>query len=438
MGSGSILTGIAWIGIIIYRGPDSPKTTFAAIMRSMNDSIATTGNALIVGGGIAGLTAAICLQARGWQVTVLEQASEYQEVGAGLQLSPNACKVFARLGLLNRLRAMAFEPQALEMRIGHSGRQIFRVGLGGRTRQRWQQDYLHLHRADLLAVLVRELENRSVDLRRNAKAVRYESLPNSITVQLEDSNVIHADLLIGADGIHSTLREQMFGPDEPRFTGNVAWRAVVPTARLADLAPPPTACVWTGSGRHAVTYQLRGGELCNFVGVVEQDTWSEESWTAIGSREQALADFAGFHPTIQKLLDNAETLHRWALFDRPPLARWSTDRAVLIGDACHPMLPFLAQGAAQGIEDAWMLAEAVESARLGKLPLTAALENFYQQRSLRTTAVQAASGATQRRFHRRAICYWPLIWVARLWPNAILRRFDWLYAYDPTAAHANE
>lgn len=392
--------------------------------------------AIIAGGGIGGLTTALALLARGWDVLVLEQASELSEIGAGLQLSPNAMKALRVLGLDGALEKVGFRPEALELRLGESGKGVFSIPAGKAAEARWGAPYLHVHRRDLLDVLVKALEAKAPGaVRLSARVIGYRHMPRGVRVLLEDGETEDVDLLVGADGIHSAIRAQMIGPDRPDFTGNVAWRAVVPTAVLGQAAPPPTACVWVGKGRHAVTYRLRGGELSNFVGVTEQKGWREESWTQKGTREDALADFEGWVPEVTRILEVAEHHYRWALFDRKPLHRWSEGAVVLVGDAAHPTLPFLAQGAAMAIEDAYVLAQ--ECARL-KADLSAALLAFYRQRIERTSRVQAGSRANMKTFHRRLApmrlaTYGPMWMAGRVAPGFVSARLDWLYGHDVTA-----
>ena len=263
---------------------------------------------LISGAGIGGLTTALAFLARGWKVRVFEQASQLEEVGAGVQLDPNGMKVLEALGVADAVRDRAFRPEALEMRTGRSGHRIFRVPLKDKTLDRWGGDYLHIHRADLQAVLVEALADRSPDaLVLDARAAGYRQGETGATLKLIDGRLFEADLVVGADGLKSALRSQMHGPEAARFMGNVAWRAVVPTEALGDLAPPPTACVWTGPKRHAVTYRLRGGSLCNLVGIVERDDTGAESWNRMGKADAFAADFAEFHPIIRRMVEEGST-----------------------------------------------------------------------------------------------------------------------------------
>ena len=381
---------------------------------------------LIVGAGIGGLMLAHALLQRGKSVRILETAPALQEVGAGIQIPPNAMKVLRALGLDTAVMDRAFQPVAIEARMGQSGRSVFEIPLAEASVKRWGAPYLHIHRADYIAALLDGLPDGVLHL--NSRVTGYIQSADGVSVELADGTHLQSDYLVGADGIRSSIREQMLGPDAPQFTGNMAWRAVVQIDRLGDLAPNPTACAWFGPGKHAVTYRLGGeGQLINFVGVVEQDAWQGEGWSIPGDKAGALKDFEGWHPIISNLIANADSLHRWALFDRAPLARWVDGRIALMGDAAHPMLPFLAQGAAMAVEDAWVLAETIsEGCDLGA----------YQSKRLpRTSKVQAASRANVGLFHKSTLAsqlmtYGPMWLAGKLIPNIVHRRMDWLYGFD--------
>ena len=387
---------------------------------------------LIVGGGVGGLSLALSLAARGRVPLVLERAGKLSQVGAGLQLPPNAMRVYSALGLAQTLRSLAFAPKALEARLGRSGRRIFRVGLDGGP---WGEAYLHIHRADLISTLAQALEARAPGrLRLGAEVVDFDDIGEKVAVTLADGSRLEGAALIGADGLGSFVRSRLFGAETPRFTGNVAWRAVVERAALGALAPPPTACVWMGPGRHAVTYRLRDGEACNFVGVVETDNWQEEGWHHEGDRKAALEDFKGWHPTVRALIREAPVLHRWALLDRDPLDTWSRGRVGLLGDAAHPVPPFFAQGAAMAAEDAWVLAR-----ELCEGGVERAFARYSRQRQGRTARVLRESRANARTFHRanavsQLATYGPM-WVAgHVAPGLVRKRLDWLYGHDVTDA----
>lgn len=389
---------------------------------------------LIAGGGIGGLTAALALERFGHSVRVVEQAGVIQEVGAGLQISPNGMHVLNALGLSARVMRDAYRPEGIEMRLGRSGRVVFDVPLRRKGEGRWGADYVHLHRADLIEALKDMLLERAPDALLLGRQVdRYEQAGDRVKLHLVGGEVLEADLLVGADGIHSVIRAQMLGTDAARFTGNVAWRATVAMTELGDVVPPPTACAWVGSKRHAVTYRLRRGSIANFVGVVERRDWQVESWAETGQREDALHDFRRWNPVITRLIERADVLHRWALFDRAPLTAWHDGRVVLLGDACHPMLPFLAQGAVMSIEDAYVLAASLK----GEDNVEAALGTYEARRKPRTTKVQANARSNAKLFHRAGpvgslTTFGPMAIGARLAPELVKSRLDWIYGHDVT------
>ncbi|MEM6374482.1 MAG: FAD-dependent monooxygenase, partial [Pseudomonadota bacterium] len=256
--------------------------------------------ALIAGAGIGGLASAIALARRGWEVAVFEQAPELTEIGAGLQISPNGWRVLDALGVAEGLQSTLFEPEAIEMRMGQGGTRVFRLPMRGYARNRWGAPYIHIHRADLVAALETRLLGLQGDAIRTGHAVAgYEQTGDAASVLMADGTKHDGDIVIGADGLHSVIRTQMLGADTPRYTGNVAWRAVVPIVALGKAAPPPSACVWVGHKRHAVTTRLRAGTLANFVGMVETDIPTEESWRAQGHRVDAQAAFDGWAPEIR-------------------------------------------------------------------------------------------------------------------------------------------
>ncbi len=389
---------------------------------------------LIAGGGIGGLTAALALERFGHSVRVVEQAGVIQEVGAGLQISPNGMRVLNALGLSARVMRDAFRPEGIEMRMGRSGRVVFDVPLRRKGEGRWGAEYVHLHRADLIEALKDMLLERVPDaLLLGRQVERYMQDGEGVQLHLVGGEVLKADILVAADGIHSIIREQMLGPDEARFTGNVAWRATVPMTELGDLSPPATACAWVGSKRHAVTYRLRRGSLANFVGVVERRDWKVESWVEQGTREEALKDFHKWNPIIRRIIERADVLNRWALFDRDPLESWYDGRVVLLGDACHPMLPFLAQGAVMSIEDAFVLAHALKVTN----SVDDALADYEARRKPRTAKVQAGARANAKLFHRAGVVgsvatFGPMAIGARMAPEFVKSRLDWIYGYDVT------
>jgi len=384
--------------------------------------------AILIGGGIGGLAAALALARRGVSVTVLERSPVLGEAGAGLQLGPNATRVLFGLGLREPLLARAFMPEAAEIRAASDQRLLLRTALGASAEDRWGAPYLQLHRADLQALLHEAALAAGCQVRLGAKVVGLEQDDVRVRVIVSDAGVIEADFAVGADGVRSGVRQRLFGAEAPRFTGQVAWRGMVATDRLPPGAVPPVAGIWAGPGRHFVHYYVRGGEAVNFVGVVERD-WREESWTEPVDPRDLQADFAGWPAGVTAICAAATTPFRWALFDRPPLPAWTRGRVTLLGDAAHPMLPFLAQGAAMAIEDAAVLAHRVA----GTPDLPEALRAYAQDRRPRTSRVQAASRFNARLFHlpmavgRAAFAAAGV--VDRLNPGGTAARFDWLYGY---------
>ncbi|MEL6808295.1 MAG: FAD-dependent monooxygenase [Pseudomonadota bacterium] len=392
--------------------------------------------ALIAGAGIGGLASATALALRGWEVAVFEQAPKLTEIGAGLQISPNGWRVLAALGVTDLLQDTLFEPEAIEMRMGRGGGQVFGLPMRGYARHRWGAPYIHIHRADLVAALEARLLGVQSDALHTGRAVTgYDQSEDAVSLTLTDGTQPCGDIVIGADGLHSVIRTQMLGADTPRYTGNVAWRAVVPIEALGADAPPPTACVWVGHKRHAVTTRLRAGGLANFVGMVETDIPTKESWRAEGRRADAQAAFDGWAPEIRAILDTADVLHHWALFDRAPLPGWHAGRVAVMGDAAHPMLPSMAQGAVQALEDAWVLADCLATQDTPE----AAFAALYAQRIARVSRIQKGSAANARLFHHahgpgRWGFYRPMGLAAQLAPNAFHARQDWVYGHDVTGA----
>lgn len=391
---------------------------------------------LIAGGGIGGLTSALAFQKFGHEVLLFEQSGVLDEVGAGLQISPNGMKVLNALGASARVAKDAFRPKALEMRMGKSGRLLFDIPLRKAAINRWGADYLHVHRADLVEALKDVLLERAPGaLVLGHKLVSYTQSVTGVTAQFESGESVDGDVLIGADGIHSTVRNQMLGEEAPRYTGMTAWRAVAPVSELGAHEVPPTACVWVGSRRHAVTYRLRGGSLANFVGVVERKKKHLESWSATGSREDALKDFRRWNPAVTSIIEKSEKLHRWALFDRDELPKWHDGRVALLGDACHPMLPFLAQGAVMAIEDAFVLAKQLS----GEETVEEGLARYEAARKPRTSRVQSGARANARLFHKgnpvtQLSTYGPMWLAGRMMRSFVHSRNDWLYSHDVTQA----
>ena len=362
------------------------------------------GRILIAGGGIGGLAAALCLARAGFETVVFEQAPEFGEIGAGIQLSPNCSRVLHHLGLAPALEKCAFLPEGTEFRAWKTGRLIASSTLGEAVRERYGAPYYHIHRGDLLALLVEAArQNQAIELRESARVEGFSQDASGVRITVNGGSE-EGDALIGADGIHSTVRAGLFGAEAPTFTGNVAWRALVPADRLPRGMLNPVGTVWWGPGRHFVCYYLRGGALLNCVCVVEKDGWEVESWTERGEHTELKGDFAGWHEHIRILIDNMDrgSLYKWALHDRPPMARWGKSAVTLLGDACHPTLPFMAQGAAMAIEDAAVLAQCLKTDD----EIAIGLKRYEELRRERTTLVQNGSRRNARLFHARGLKAW--------------------------------
>jgi salicylate hydroxylase len=348
----------------------------------------------VVGGGIGGLSAALSLLDAGFDVQVYEQASTLGEVGAGVQVSPNASRILHRLGLAEELARTGVKPLGWHQRRWDDGRTLLRTPLAEPLEAAFGFPHYQLHRADLLSALAGAVPAERVHL--GHRLVGVVSRGDHVQARFANGARVEVDVLVGADGIHSAVRGELFGPEQPRFTGCIAYRGLVPADRLHDLELEVTAQVWMGPGRHFVHYFVSDRRLVNFVAIVEQDTWTRESWTDRGDLADALAAFEGWHPQVRTILGAVDETFVWALFDRTPLERWSAGRVTLLGDACHAMLPFMAQGAAQAIEDGATLAACLAQAGSD---IPGALRRYQRLRIPRTSRLQAMSADNKERFH---------------------------------------
>ncbi len=382
---------------------------------------------LIVGAGIGGLTAAIRLVQRGHRVRVLEQAKVLGEVGAGIQMSANAVKVLQAVGVEPALEATGVKPKAFEFRRFNTGELLHRIPLGDAHREKHGAAYYQMHRRDLHDALVQALRAVAPDAVRLDATVRqvYEDTEGA-EVELTNGERLRAELVVGADGVKSVVRQHVLGADKPAFTGQVVWRVLVPVDRIPQaLRTDVVSTIWCGPHNHGVMYYLRGGTLINFVGCVARP-WEEESWTSSRPWSELDQDYAGWHPMVRAVVEAADRdqCYRWALNSRVPAMVWSTNHVTMLGDAVHSTLPYMAQGAAMAIEDAGVLARALEL----DLPLAQQLHVYEQHRAPRTRRVVEEStemgqlyqidnaDAMRQAFHDR---------------NIAKSRNEWLYPYDP-------
>jgi salicylate hydroxylase len=387
---------------------------------------------IVAGAGIGGLTAALALLDRGFEVQVLEQARALGPVGAGIQLSANATRVLYQLGLGPALDRVTVAPGGKCIRLWSTGQEWKLFDLGGDSIARWGYPYLMVYRPDLHQVLIDGLAQRDpAALVLHARVTDVEEHPHGVRVTLADGRVLEADALVGADGVHSVVRAQVIAEDQPRFSGCIAWRGVIPIRSLPASMQGPAGVNWVGPGRHVIHYPVHGGELVSFTGIVETQSWVRESWTETGSVEECLQDFAGWHDDIHALIRQLDNPLRWAMMVRDPLPRWTRGRVTLLGDAAHPTLPFLAQGACMAIEDGMVLARALQS-QPGDV--AAALRSYEATRIERTTKIVLASAANTRRFHNPELAdaNGAAAYIAREWEESKVRaRYDWLFEYEP-------
>jgi salicylate hydroxylase len=349
----------------------------------------------VIGGGIGGLACALHLLQSDFDVHVYERAGALSDVGAGVQVSPNASRVLHRLGLAGELARVGVRPVAFHQRRWDDGRTLLLAPLGDAVVEAFGFAHYQAHRADLLKILARALPEDRVHLAH--RLVALDDRDDRVDVMFENGTTATVDVLVGADGIHSTVRGLVFGEAGPRFTGCAAYRGLVPAERLDQLELEVTTQMWMGPGGHFVHYFVRNQRLVNFVAVVEQASWTRESWTDRGDVADALSAFAGWHPQVHEILQSVDETFIWALFDRAPLPQWSLGRVTVLGDACHPMLPFMAQGAAQALEDGAALTSCL--LRGWASPIQESLRLYETVRKPRATRVQSLSEANKTRFH---------------------------------------
>ena len=383
-------------------------------------------NIIVVGAGVGGLAAALALRARGAEVTVLEQAGEISEVGAGLQISPNGVAVLRALGLGDALARIATRSRAVVLRDYQRSGEVLRLDL---ARHAPGQDFYLVHRVDLIDLLVRAARAAGIPLRLLQRVDRVT--PDATPVlHLANAAQARADLVVGADGLHSRARVALNGADAPFFTGQVAWRATVPNR----LNLPPEARIYMGPGRHLVCYPLRGGKLVNIVAVQERKDWADEGWHHRDDPVNLRAAFADFRGLPAELLEQVQEVLLWGLFRHRVAERWQGAGVAILGDAAHPTLPFLAQGANLALEDAWVLADCLA----GEEDQVTALGRYQARRRDRAVRVIAAANGNAWKYHfrlspLREIGHLALRLGGAMAPARAVHQFDWIYGHDVTA-----
>lgn len=382
---------------------------------------------IILGAGLGGLTAASCLLRAGFDVEVYEQSPVLAEVGAGIQISANSMHVLSDLGLRDEIMASGVRPGAYVFRLHDTGEELQRFNLAADHEKMHGQPYNQLHRADLhemLAAKARSLRANVINL--DHRATHFDETEDGVEVFFANAKSVKGDILVGADGLKSIVRTQIFGNVPATYTGDGAWRITVPIERVREPHLEHVMSVFMGPGGHCVCYYLRGGKLLNFVGCIETAEVSEESWTKRFPKERLRTDLVGWHPAIQAIVDAADDdgCYRWSLHNRPPIRDWSSKRTTIMGDAAHPTLPYLAQGAAMAVEDAAVLTRAL----LREKSIPAALQLYQRNRIDRTARVVQVSTDNRRLFHLPSVADMRAAFANRKEGE---ERNKWLYSYNP-------
>lgn len=398
--------------------------------------MASSRTVMIAGAGIGGLTAALAIAQRGFGVAVFDQAQRLEEVGAGIQLSPNASRILIALGLGEQLRRHVVAPEELRVMNARTARILARAPLGAVAEKRYGAPYWVIHRGDLQAVLIEAVRaHPDIVLHLGTRVEDFAIQEDGVTISARASEHRFEDrgaALIAADGLWSNLRRRLGHRRQPRFARRTAWRALAPAAALEPELRAPAVNLWFGTRAHLVHYPVRGGSLLNVVAII-RDNWREPGWSAPGERADILARYAApmWSGPTRAILAAPQHWQKWALYDRAPLARWGKGAVTLLGDAAHPMLPYLAQGAAMAIEDAAVLAQRLADTRSDP---AAAMRRYERQRRARTARAQRAA-------RRNGIVYQlggPGAFLRTLALSAIggerlLARYDWLYGWTPAA-----
>jgi salicylate hydroxylase len=396
-----------------------------------------TAKVAIIGGGIGGLAAALALNRRGIEVAVYEQSAAITEIGAGVNMSPNALKAFRLLGVEDAIVEIGHHAKRTMARNFKSGRVIRRQeNSAGGLEARYGAKFLTIHRADLLDVLAAALPDSIFHLGHQCTGV--EPGDTASTARFKNGHEIEADIIVGADGIRSAVRASLFGAGEPRFTGCVCWRGMVPMAALAPADRIMDMTAWWGPHGHVVHYPVRRGALMNFVAHFDSDAWTEDSWTQECDLVELTDTFAGWNDYLHRLFRTSDKYYKWALYDRDPIEAWGRGTVTMLGDAVHPMLPYLGQGACTAVEDGCVLAELLAP---GPSDLAAALRAYEGLRIPRTTKIQAGSRARAKfnhlpsrfdRFKRDV----SMAIKTRIGADKTMMQSDWIYDYEVTEAVA--
>lgn len=390
----------------------------------------STKSIAVIGGGIGGASAALNLLRAGFDVHIYEQARAMREVGAGIQISPNASRIVQHLGLGEKLAKFGVRPLAFHQRRWEDGRTLLRTPLGDAVLEAFGFPYYQVHRGDLLTMLTAALPAERLHL--GHKLAAFEERGDRVSMRFDNGARADADLMIGADGIHSTVRGALFGAEQPRYSGGIAYRGLIPAERVRHLDIEVTTQIWMGPHGHVVVYFVAGKRYLNFVANADRDASMLESWVQQGNPDELRSTYAAWDPKLRAILDAVSETFIWGVFERAPLARWSVGRVTLLGDACHAMQPHMAQGAAQAMEDGATLAHCLQTID----DLHQALARYQQLRLPRTAHVQSLAANNKIRFHlpdgpEQVARDTKMAAGGTDWS---FKAIAWLYGYDPAAA----
>lgn len=391
----------------------------------------STDRVAIIGAGIGGLAAALALLRKGIDVTVHERSDSLGEVGAGVQTTPNGSRVLLELGLEEQMKLKGTPTTGKDTYLWNTGQKRPFMQLGDASSTNYGAPYLTFHRADLHQMLldgVLALKPDAVQLNSSLESLTQSG--DQVSMRFADGREATADLLVGADGIHSRVRQQLCGSDSPQFTGCMAWRGLIPVEKIKDCIDTAGGTMWLGPTAHIVTYPVRQGALLNFIGMVDRDNWHVESWTERGTTDECLADFAGWHATVHRMVRAISIPYKWALMVREPLPRWSVGRATLLGDACHSTLPFLSQGANMAMEDGLVLSRCL--VEFADDPVHA-LQVYDALRRPRTAGIVRSSADQLKRVHNPQLAdpSFAKAYIEREWSSdSVEERYRWIYGYD--------
>ncbi|AQH05500.1 hypothetical protein A9R05_41040 (plasmid) [Burkholderia sp. KK1] len=388
---------------------------------------------VIIGAGIGGLTAALALLKRGVDVDVLERARDLKEIGAGLTLSPNGTRILYGLGLADSVNELAVRSKTRELRLWNTGESWTLPDQGSTSEARYGAPYLLMHRGDLHSILVEAVRKEKPNaIRTNCACVDILHEEGAFEVLLESGERVTGDVLVGADGIHSVVRQKVHGRSTPQYAGNIFWRGMVPIDSV-PVRERDVSGSWISPNGNVTMYPVRKGTLLNFVGTVRCPTWSPASWTEQGTKEECLRDFEGWHQNIRSIISQIEIPYKWGSFLYETGKQWTSGRVTLMGDACHAMPPSLGQGANMAMEDAIVLSRCLDA---GRDDPGAALARYEHARLARATAVVDKSWAQSRRRHNDALASPEAAnaYISEHWaPGRVKEWYDWIYDYDAFA-----